>query len=141
MDSRKDVVDWFWKNGDEHMKENFGISYNNGMSTFQPDFIVKFVDGTIGIFDTKSAGDRVEDTTIKAEALYKFIKDTNTNRPENFGKVIGGIVISKNYDSSTRTYRKFRVNYQEKYVDYDEDSSNWVLFETLLNNINLVNLF
>lgn len=123
------------------MKENFGISYNNGMSTFQPDFIVKFVDGTIGIFDTKSAGDRVEDTTIKAEALYKFIKDTNTNRPENFGKVIGGIVISKNYDSSTRTYRKFRVNYQEKYVDYDEDSSNWVLFETLLNNINLVNLF
>lgn len=136
LNTRKDVVEWFWKNGDEHMKENFGISYNNGMSTFQPDFIVKFVDGTIGIFDTKPVGDRVEDTRVKAEALYKFIKDTNINRPKNLGKLIGGIVISKKYDSFTRTYKDFRVNTQENYVEYDVDSSDWLLFETLLKNIN-----
>lgn len=41
LDSQN-VVEWYWENGTELMRVNFGISYNNGMNTFQPDFIVKF---------------------------------------------------------------------------------------------------
>ncbi len=32
---------WWWKNGDEHMQENFGIKIDEKGKTFQPDFIVK----------------------------------------------------------------------------------------------------
>ena len=49
----QNVVEWYWENGSELMRINFGISYNNGMNTFQPDFIIKFKDGSVGIFDTK----------------------------------------------------------------------------------------
>ena len=44
LDSQN-VVEWYWENGTELMRVNFGISYNNGMNTFQPDFIVKFKNG------------------------------------------------------------------------------------------------
>ena len=74
------------------MRVNFGISYNNGMNTFQPDFIVKFKDGSVGIFDTKPVDHRVEDTTVKANALHNYLLDINTNRGIA-PKVIGGIVI------------------------------------------------
>lgn len=66
-------VTWYWENDSELMRVNFGISYNNGMNTFQPDFIVKFSDGTVGIFDTKAVDQRVEDTKIKQEALFNYL--------------------------------------------------------------------
>ena len=136
LDSRKDVIEWFWKNGDEHMKENFGIAYNNGLSTFQPDFIIKFINGTIGIFDTKPVDDiRFEDTKDKAEALYKYIVKANSNRDPKLGRIIGGIVISKDYDPNTKTYKNFLIYHQEKYYNYHEKSHDWESFETLLNKI------
>ena len=48
-DELKTQVHDLTKGMSELMRVNFGISYNNGMNTFQPDFIVKFADGTVQI--------------------------------------------------------------------------------------------
>jgi type III restriction enzyme len=124
--NNEESVEWFWENGTELMKINFGISYNNGLSTFQPDFLVKFKNGPVGIFDTKPIDYNVEDTTVKAEALWKFIEDTNSDR-DNLPKVVGGIVVMKG--------SAFYYYNQEKYVDMGEDNSNWHLFKELLESL------
>ena len=123
--NESDQVEWFWENGTELMKINFGIPYNNGLSTFQPDFIVKFKNGNVGIFDTKPIAYNVEDTTVKAEALWKFISDTNNDR-EGLPKVVGGIVVCKG--------NVFYYYNQEKYVDMNKDNSNWHLFSDIIPN-------
>ena len=117
-----DQVEWFWENGTELMKINFGIPYNNGLNTFQPDFIVKFKNGNIGIFDTKPIAFNVDDTAKKAEALWKFISDTNKDR-DDLPKVVGGIVVEK---SSVFYYYN-----EEKYVDMAENNSDWHLFREI----------
>lgn len=105
-------VIWWWKNGDEHMQENFGIKIDEKGKTFQPDFIVKYRDNTIGIYDTKSIGDRMDDTKVKAEALQRYIKEQK--------KVIGGIVIFHNGVA--------KVNSKEVYMDFRERMEDWVDF-------------
>lgn len=122
-----DKVDWYWENGAEHMRVNFGISYDNNSKTFQPDFIVKFADGTIGIFDTKGIGQRVEDTKIKAEALYDYLMLINGKR-DNLPNVVGGIVIKVN--------NQFFIYCEKEYYDYDENRTNWYNFNEILRKIN-----
>lgn len=107
-----DRVVWWWKNGDEHMQENFGIKIDEKGKTFQPDFLIKYSDGTIGIYDTKSAGFHVEDTKAKAEALQKYIKEQK--------KTVGGIVIFENGIA--------KVNSKEVYMDFREGAEDWVDF-------------
>lgn len=124
--NENDDVEWFWENGTEVMKTNFGISYNNSLSTFQPDFIVKFKNGNLGIFDTKPISYRVEDTAVKAKALWKFISNTNSDR-EGLPEVIGGIVVEKG--------GVFYYYNEEKYVDMNKDNSNWHLFSEILKNV------
>lgn len=120
--NESDGVEWFWENGTELMQTNFGISYNNGMNTFQPDFLVKFNNGSVGIFDTKPINYNVEDTKVKAEALYKYISEMSENRA-GLPKIVGGIVVKK---GTTFYY------YNEKeYVDYAADSTNWHPFMEL----------
>ena len=77
-----DSVDWWLKNG-EGMQQFFSIVYEyldeqSGLhrrANFFPDFIVKFSDETIGIYETKS-GMTVTDkaTYAKSDALQQFIK-------------------------------------------------------------------
>ena len=105
-------VVWWWKNGDEHMQENFGIKIDEKGKTFQPDFIVKYTDGTIGIYDTKPIGDRVDDTKVKAEALQNYIKGQK--------KVVGGIVIFENGVA--------KINTKEVYKDFREGAEDWADF-------------
>ena len=106
------TVAWWWKNGDEHMQENFGIKIDEKGKTFQPDFIVRYTDGTIGIYDTKPIGDRVDDTKVKAEALQNYIKKQK--------KVAGGIVIFENGVA--------KVNSEEVYRDFRECAEDWADF-------------
>ncbi len=122
----KEMVEWYWENGTELMRINFGISYNNGMNTFQPDFLVKFKDGSIGIFDTKPVDHRVEDTTIKADALTKYLNDINSNRGYA-PKVIGGIVV--------KVGTQFYVYEGGKYHDYNFEHTGWTNFNELLRRI------
>ena len=125
LDSQN-VVEWYWENGTELMRVNFGISYNNGMNTFQPDFIVKFKNGSVGILDTKPVDYRVEDTTVKANALYDYLVNINTNRGLA-PKIIGGIVV--------KVGTQFYVYLNGNYHDYNVSHDGWVNFNEVLRKI------
>lgn len=122
----QDEVDWYWENGTELMRINFGISYNNGLNTFQPDFIIKFTNGTVGIFDTKPVDYRIDDTKIKAEALWNYVNRININRG-NAPKVIGGIVVKQG--------SQFFYYLQKNYVDIKESRDNWENFSELIFSV------
>lgn len=125
LDRCNEVV-WLWENGTELMKTNFGIPYNNKKNTFQPDFLVKFSNGDIGIFDTKPVTYRFEDTQIKSNALMKYIKDTNKNRG-NAPKVIGGIVVKQG--------QHFYLFTGEDYHALTTNTNEWITFDDLLRRI------
>ena len=118
LDSLENEIDWFWKNGSEHMEDNFGIQKAD-KSTFQPDFIIKFKDGSIGIFDTKG-GQFAADDAEKATALYKYIYDER-NKGHN---LFGGLVILAG--------EKFKYFESTPYVPYNQDPTQWKLFDELL---------
>ena len=122
----QNMVKWYWENGTELMRVNFGIPYNNGMNTFQPDFIVKFENGSVGIFDTKPIDHRVEDTTVKANALATYLSDINFNRGYA-SKVIGGIVV--------KSGSQFYVYLGNEYHDYNASHDGWINFNELLRKI------
>ena len=96
---------WWWQNGSEHMAINFGIKYGI-KSTFQPDFLVMFNDGRLGIFDTKASGEREDDNKVKGEALQKYILEEN-NKGKN---LIGGLVIKEG--------EHFRINNKSTYISF-----------------------
>lgn len=123
----QNVVEWYWENGSELMRINFGISYNNGMNTFQPDFIIKFKDGSVGIFDTKPYDEtNLADTTVKNEALRDYLYDINQNRGYD-PKVVGGIVCQ----SGTQFY----LFEGRDYHDYNSNHDGWVNFNEFLRKI------
>ncbi len=116
LDNKSDKVEWWWQNGSEHMSLNFGIKYNK-KSTFQPDFIVSFKDGRIGIFDTKASGFNEDDNKLKSDALQQYIKEENKN-------IFGGLVIKEG--------QHFKINTKENYTSYKENQKEWVYFEDLI---------
>ena len=107
LEKNKDKILWWWQNGNEHMALNFGIKYNT-KSTFQPDFIVMFKNGEIGIYDTKASGFQESDNKLKADALQKYIKEENKRKKKNL--LMGGIVIKES--------GHFRINSDEKYEPF-----------------------
>lgn len=123
----QNAVEWYWENGSELMRINFGIPYNNGLSTFQPDFIIKFKDGSVGIFDTKPNDEtNLADTTVKNEALRDYLYGINQNRGYD-PKVVGGIVCQ----SGTQFY----LFEGRDYHDYTSNHDGWVNFSEFLRKI------
>ncbi len=121
LDEHDDVIEYFWKNGSEHMNTNFGIMKKDG-STFQPDFLIQFKDGKIGIFDTKAGkGFNENDNKEKSEALIQYIVDENKK-----GKnLVGGLVIKDN--------DKWLYYDRGVYNSFKESPSDWYNFNDLLN--------
>ncbi len=115
---KSDRVDWWYKNGDSKNEIYFGIPFVNTKdknATFYPDFIVKYTDGKIGIFDTKKGNTaESEDTRLKAEALQKYIKQQNKN-------LFGGILIPGDEQGSV-----WKLNQE---VKYDYKNGNWEILE------------
>ncbi len=107
LEENKEKILWWWQNGNEHMALNFGIKYNGG-STFQPDFLVMFKNGKIGIFDTKASGYNEDDNKMKAEALQKYIAEENKRKKGEI--LMGGLVIKEG--------EHFRINSDEKYQPF-----------------------
>ena len=82
-------VEWWYRNGVSEPKY-FGVQYQKESSDgtsedaiFYPDYIAKFTDGTIGIFDTKS-GDTIKPNKTmggsvdqKANSLQYFFRNYN----------------------------------------------------------------
>src|SRR3989344_1921271 len=107
-------VEWWYKNG--VLSENyFAVAYTDPESKFErsfyPDFIVKFIDGSIGIYDTKSGFTAVsKDTAAKSEALQAYISSNKKN------KLKGGIVL-KQADG-------WKINRNPKY-NVDSSFKDW----------------
>lgn len=116
LEKHPDTIEWWWKNGDEHMQENFGIAKPDG-SSFQPDFIVKYTNGKIGIYDTKSSGFQEDDTKIKAETLQHYISEENAKGK----KLCGGIVIVDN--------NNLKINSKSEYRTFKNNPEDWDFFE------------
>lgn len=118
IEKNNENINWWWQNGSEHMAVNFGIKYGI-KSTFQPDFLIMFNDGRLGIFDTKASGEREDDNKVKAEALQQYILEENQK-----GKnLIGGLVIKEG--------EHFRINRKSNYISFSERMEDWDYFKNL----------
>lgn len=111
-----DKIEWWFKNGESEIKY-FAVPYkdSNGVErAFYVDFVVKFKDGSIGLFDTKS-GTIDKNIENKSMSLQKYIKK---NKSE---KVWGGIVIE--------SHGSWRYNDEEKFEYNPNDLSSWKVLE------------
>ena len=125
IDTKKKEVEWWFKNGD-YGKNYLAIPYRNTEdkkdALFYPDWVIRFKDGRIGIFDTKDGNTGTsQETKDKAVALAKWVKQLGKN-------YVGGIAIFENgiwycNDGSKYEYIK------GKSVNSDK---NWKKFEDLL---------
>jgi type III restriction enzyme len=113
LEAKADEIEWWFKNG-QRDGTYFAVPYmkNGQTEPFYVDWIVKYKNGKIGLFDTKS-GITAEIAKSKAEGLAKYIKEEN----ENGKNLFGGIVVQK--DNS------WRYNDNEVYEYNEHDLSNW----------------
>lgn len=115
----KQKILWWWQNGSEHMALNFGIKYGVD-KTFQPDFIVAFSDGRIGLFDTKAAGYQEEDNSLKSDALQNYIDEENRK-----GKnIFGGLIIKDG--------EHFRIYTSIGYNSFLKNPDKWDYFSKII---------
>lgn len=74
---------------------------------FYPDYIVKFTDGWIGIFDTKSGfAINQPETKEKLRALYRYINEHNGGAGLHGVplKLFGGIIDVRGPDGGPKTF-------------------------------------
>lgn len=96
IDAQENALAWWFKNPDSGT-DAFSLIYESGAERkekmFCPDWILKFKDGRVGIFDTKS-GITAQNLDGRDQGLFRKIKAMN----EAAGKTvfIGGIVIPAN---------------------------------------------
>ncbi len=112
---KSEVIEWCFKNGDRDATF-FAVPYQNGeQKPFYLDFIVKFKDGRIGLFDTHSA--HLSDFGPKSEGLRKHLLQENKKGK----KVFGGIVVN-----TERNYRGRWVYFDKTSGEFkNNDFSNW----------------
>ena len=125
---KSDRVDWWYKNG-EKMQQYFAIPYiaeneKTGVlapASFYPDYIVRYKDGSIGIYDTKSGMTVTSgDTKLKANALQGYLQEQNKEGDMN----LKGGIIDVQTDKRTLLYCDD--------ADYDAvDASKWRAFSEL----------
>ena len=123
IDSKNKDVEWWFKNGNKG-QDYFAIKYfdttENKEALFYPDWIIRFTDGRIGIFDTKKEETAIsQETADKAKFLALKLKELDKN-------FIGGIVVFENgvwhYNNSENySYQKGKIN----------ENKNWEPFENL----------
>jgi type III restriction enzyme len=85
-------IDWWYKNGDSG-KEHFAVHYVNAhgeLKLFYVDFVIKFVSGVIGLFDTKTKRSDA-DAPEKHNALIGYMEAENMVHTDR--KLVGGILI------------------------------------------------
>jgi type III restriction enzyme len=93
-------VEWWYKNG-EAQQQYFALSYQTvdeetkltKLANFYPDYIVRYTDGSIGIYDTKAGRTVTEQATHdKSDALQAYIASENSND----ANLSGGILNKRN---------------------------------------------
>ena len=86
-------VEWWFKNGDRDATF-FAVSYDEGKMPFYVDFVVKFKDGRIGLFDPH--GTQFSDFGPKSDGLRKYIKEENKKGKKLFGGLVANTGITTN---------------------------------------------
>lgn len=93
IDAKSKTIDWWFKNGN-YGKDYFAIRYHNTSekkeALFYPDWIIRFKDGRVGIFDTKDGiTAAMPETKDKAGALAQLVKKLGKGH-------VGGIAVLEN---------------------------------------------
>jgi len=114
-------VSWWYKNG-VNKESYFAIVYLDTSTSIQrafyPDYIVKFEDGSIGIYDTKSGFTaESQETKLKSEALQSYIKDMS-NLPFTIKGGIVQITDSGLYVFDQLEYTSFSLDSGWKRLDF-----------------------
>ena len=113
LESKTDEIEWWYKNGENDAK-HFAIPYDDKGTNraFYIDWIVKYKNGKVGLFDTKS-GITAETAKLKAEGLCQYIKEQSAKGKNLFG----GIVI--------KHLGSWRYNDKEIYEFNVNDLKSW----------------
>lgn len=122
LETNKQYFDWWYKNGDNG-KEHFSISYTNlsgELALFYVDFIIRFKNGTTGLFDTKSKKSDYE-APQKHNALISYFEEGKKSNPE--AKFVGGIIIPE----TTGNVVSFR--YCRNRITDTNDLTGWDFFD------------
>ncbi|MBI2123814.1 MAG: DEAD/DEAH box helicase family protein [Candidatus Wildermuthbacteria bacterium] len=123
LESKDKQIEWWFKNGNQG-KEYFAIKYFNNVDSkealFYPDFIIRFKNGKIGIFDPKK-DQTAEDpeTADKAKALSLKLKELGKG-------YVGGIAVFENGVWNYNGSEKY--NYKKGKMSQDK---NWLFIEKL----------
>ena len=114
---KSDKNKWRFKNGDRDATF-FAVPYveNDEQKPFYVDFIVKFKNGKIGLFDTKS-GNTIKDAREKSDGLQEYIKKHKN--------ISGGIVANTNSKDFSGRWMCYKGKGSELNPD---EFSNWELF-------------
>lgn len=119
LESKEDKIEWWFKNGD-YGKEYFAIKYwkskENVFKLFYPDWIIRFKDGRVGIFDTKD-GDSALPEKVKDKAKALSVKIVSLGK-----NYVGGIVVFENgifyyIDSEKYDYVKGKLDKSWKNIE------------------------
>ena len=118
---KSDKIKWWFKNGDRDATF-FAVPYGNGGGKpFYVDFVVKFKDGRVGLFDSK-AGFTQKLAGPKIDGLFNYIQIENKKGK----KLFGGIVVN----TDQRNYRGRWVYFDKTSKELkDNDFSNWMNLE------------
>lgn len=129
LETKSASLEWWFKNG-EGSKDYFSLKYLNtsidAEALFYPDWLLKFRDGRIGIFDTKS-GFTAQNPEGRAEGLANKILYLN----QLGGKFIGGLTVLEN----NQWYYFYNDEYSNNGNDFDYSyspgqlSGRWRLLE------------
>lgn len=110
LDKQNKIIEWFFVNGSEHSQKNFAIKTITNKS-FQPNFIVKYKDGKIGIFDIKKT--KSIPNSLKSNTLQKYIKEENKKGK----KLFGGLIYKDN--------NNFKIYTKSNYIEYEKNPTEW----------------
>ncbi|MGM9699065.1 MAG: DEAD/DEAH box helicase [Prevotella sp.] len=118
LESHRDSIDWWYKNGDSGC-EHYAVPYVNsqGMkSLFYVDFVIRMKNGQVFLFDTKTENSDSE-APQKHNALLEYMK-----KEENAGKhILGGIIIHDRDRSDNWLYSSMPI-------ENSYDTADWEAF-------------
>jgi len=108
-------IEWWFKNGDRDATF-FAVSYDEDKTPFYVDFVVKFKDGRIGLFDPH--GTQFSDFGPKSDGLQKYIKDENKKSKNLFGGLVA--------NTDERNYKGRWVYFTESSAKFKKgEFGNW----------------
>ena len=116
LENASNAVEWWFKNGDRDATF-FAVPYSNGEEKlFYVDFIVKFKDGRVGLFDPHGA--HLSDFKAKADGLYQYIQGENKKGKNLFGGIVA--------NTDQRNYRGRWIYFGKRSKELkDNDFSDW----------------